>query len=309
MEARLSPMLAYSSQPFDSPEFVFEPKFDGTRCIAFLGEGIRLQNRRLVNITKRYPELSTLRGRVRAREAILDGEIVVLREGKPDFRSIQMREHAEEHKADMLSKIYPATYACFDLLYLDGQPLVDLPLRERKTRLREILEEGEEVMYVRHYEEKGKWLFERFRELGWEGIMGKRVESKYQIGRRSRDWLKIKALKTQDCVILGYTPGEGWREDTFGALAIGAYREGKLIFLGKVGTGFDEETLRELKRTLDGMRAEKPVEEEPPYPVIWVRPELVCEVRYVEITPDLKLRAPAFLRLKDKDPRECELEM
>ena len=308
MEARLSPMLAYSSEPFDSRDFVFEPKFDGARCLVFLGDGIRLQSRRLLNITKRYPELLTLRQRVRAREAILDGEIVVLREGKPDFRSIQVREHAEEHKADMLSKIYPATYACFDLLYLDGQPLVDLPLEERKKRLVEILEEGEELMYVRHYEERGKWLFERLRELGWEGIMGKRLGSSYQIGKRSRDWLKIKAFRTQDCVILGYTPGEGWRGDTFGALVIGAYKEGKLVFLGKVGTGFDEETLKELKRTLDGMRGEKPVEEEPPYPVVWVKPELVCEVRYVEITPDSKLRAPAFLRLKDKDPRECELE-
>jgi bifunctional non-homologous end joining protein LigD len=307
MEARLSPMLAYSSDPFDSPDFVFEPKFDGTRCIAFLGEGIRLQNRRLLNITRRYPELSSLRGRVRAREAILDGEVVVLREGKPDFRSIQVREHAEGHKAELLSKMYPATYACFDLLYLDGEPLVDLPLLERKRRLEEVLEGGEEVMYVRHFAERGRWLFEQFRERGWEGVMGKRSASTYQLGRRSRDWLKIKAFRTQDCVILGYTPGEGRRGETFGALALGAYREGRLVFLGKVGTGFDEEMLKELKRTLDGMRAEKPVEEEPPYPVVWVRPELVCEVRYVELTPDLKLRAPAFLRLKDKDPRECEL--
>ncbi len=307
MEARLSPMLAYSSDPFDSPEFVFEPKFDGTRCLAFVGEGLRLQNRRFLNIARRYPELSALRQRVRAREAILDGEIVVLREGRPHFPSLQIREHAAEGKEGMLSKIYPATYACFDLLYLDGEPLVGLQLLERKRRLREILEEGEEVMYVRHYEERGRWLFERMREAGWEGVMGKRSSSTYQLGKRSRDWLKIKAFRTQDCVILGYTPGEGKREETFGALVLGAFKEGRLILLGRVGTGFDEELLKELRKVLDGMRGERPVEEEPPYPVVWVRPELVCEVRYLEITSDLKLRAPSFLRLKDKDPRECEL--
>ncbi len=307
MEAKLKPMLAYpAARPFDSPDWVFEPKFDGTRCLAFVGERLRLQNRRLVDITRRYPELGGIRQRVRAREAIIDGEIVVLRGGKPDFNLIQTREQTEG-KADFLSKIYPASFACFDLIYLNGEPLIDSPLAERKKRLAEILDEGEEIFLVRHVTENGTLLFSRMTEEGWEGIMAKRAESRYQLGKRSRDWLKIKRTRTMDCVILGYTPGEGWREDYLGALVIGAYEHGKLTFLGKVGTGFSEPILRELKRKLDGIRGPKPVEAEPPYEVRWVKPELVCEVKYLEITKDRKLRAPSFVRLKDKDPRECEL--
>ncbi|MEM2289371.1 MAG: non-homologous end-joining DNA ligase [Candidatus Hadarchaeales archaeon] len=307
MEAKLSPMLAHSAEPFDSPEFVFEPKFDGTRCLAFVGEGLRLQNRRLLDITGRYPELAPMRKRVRAREAILDGEIVVMREGRPDFRLLQVREHGEARR-EILSGLYPASYACFDLLYQDGEPLVHLPLLERKRRLAEIIEEGEEIFLVRHYPERGRWLFQQFKERGWEGIMGKRASSTYQLGKRSRDWLKIKDFKTLDCVILGYTPGEGRREDTFGALVLGAYKDGRLIFVGRVGTGFDEPLLRELKERLDGMRGPKPIAEEIPLEVTWVRPELVCEVQYLEITPDLKLRAPSFRKLReDKEPAECEL--
>jgi bifunctional non-homologous end joining protein LigD len=139
--------------------------------------------------------------------------------------------------------------------------------------------------------------------------MAKRKQSTYQIGKRSRDWLKLKTVKTADVVIVGFTPGEGWRSEYFGALAIGAYRGDKLMFMGKLGTGFDEDSIRSISALLRIRTTDvKPVEEEPEYEVRWVRPELVCEVKFMEVTLDLKLRAPVFRRIRnDKAPEECEI--
>jgi bifunctional non-homologous end joining protein LigD len=309
MDRKIKPMLAHLAGPFDSEDFWFEWKFDGTRCICFVGEKLRLQNRRLMNITHRYPEL-TLEQDIDAKEAILDGEIVVLREGKPDFRALQTREHVgDKLRIELFSQTTPATLVAFDLLYLDGKPLIDLPLVERKAKLQEILTESPRILLSRHIETHGKRYFEEVVRLGLEGAMAKRKHSIYQIGKRSHDWLKLKATKTLDCVIVGYTPGEGWRSEYFGALALGAYREGKLEFMGKVGTGFDEALLKMLAPMLRGRETvTRPVDAEPPYEVRWVKPELVCEVRYMELTHELKLRAPSFRRLRfDKPPRECEV--
>lgn len=311
MDLKIKPMLACTAErPFDSEDFIFEPKWDGTRTICFLSGGkVRFQNRRLVNTTFRYPEL-TLGSDVDAGEAILDGEVVVLREGKPDFLALQAREHlGDELRIGLLSRLTPVTFMAFDLLYLDGRSLVDLPLMERKEKLREIVRESERILISRYVETHGERYFSEIAKLGLEGAMAKRKNSTYQIGRRSRDWLKLKATKTLDCVIIGYTPGEGRRSDYFGALLLGAYREGKLEFMGKVGTGFDEALLRELLPILKAREiVDKPIEAELPYEVRWVRPEIVCEVKYLELTPELRLRAPSFRRLRfDKPPEECEV--
>lgn len=309
MDKKIRPMLAQSSEAFDSEDFLWEPKWDGTRTIAFVGEKLRLQNRRLQDFTHRYPELK-LKEDIDAKEAILDGEIVVLREGKPDFRRLQTREHiGDETRTELLSKTTPATLMAFDLLYLNGELLIDRQLIERKKKLEEIVRESPRILISRHVETFGKRYFEEVRRMGLEGAMAKRKSSTYQIGKRSRDWLKVKAIKTLDCVIVGYTPGEGWRSEYFGALALGVYHEGKLEFIGKVGTGFDEESLRSLSPMLKARELKtKPVEAEPPYEVRWTKPELVCEVKYLELTPSLKLRAPSFRRLRfDKAPEECEV--
>jgi DNA ligase D-like protein (predicted ligase) len=310
MDLKIKPMLArMAERPFDSEDFIFEPKWDGTRTICFLSGGrVRFQNRRLIDTTYRYPEL-TLGRDVDAREAILDGEVVVLREGKPDFTALQTREHVgDELRIELLARLIPVTFMAFDLLYLDGRPLVDLQLMERKERLQEIVRESGRILISRHVETHGERYFSEVVELGLEGAMAKRRNSTYQIGRRSRDWLKLKATKTLDCVIIGYTPGEGWRSGYFGALLLGAYREGKLEFMGKVGTGFDEALLKDLTPILKAREvAARPIEVELPYEVRWVRPEIVCEVKYLELTPELRLRAPSFRRLRfDKPPEECE---
>jgi len=309
MDRKIRPMLAHIAEPFDSKDFTFELKFDGSRTLAFVGEKLRLQNRRLLNITHRYPELK-LKDDVNAREAILDGEIVVTKDGKPDFGMLQTREHVgDELRIELLSQTTPATFIAFDLLYLDGKPLVDLPLMERRAKLEEIMAESPRLLLSRYVETHGRRYFEEVAKLGLEGAMAKRKQSTYQIGKRSRDWLKLKAIKTADVVVVGFTPGEGWRSGYFGALAIGAYRGGKLEFMGKVGTGFNESLLKSISSLLKIRTTDvKPVEAEPPYGVRWVKPELVCEVKFMEVTPDMKLRAPVFRRLRfDKGPEECEV--
>jgi DNA ligase D-like protein (predicted ligase) len=309
MSRKIKPMLAHSADPFDSEDFWFEWKFDGTRCICFAGEKLRLQNRRLLDITYRYPELA-LKEDLNAREAILDGEIVVFREGKPDFTTLQTREHVgDELRIELLARAMPATFVAFDLLYLDGKPLVNLSLAERKAKLQEVVRESSRIVISRHVETYGRKYFEETVKLGLEGAMAKRIKSTYQLGKRSRDWLKLKAKRTLDCVILGYTPGEGWRAKYFGALVLGAYREGKLEYVGKVGTGFDEKTLESITPLLRTREtATRPMDTELVEEVCWVKPELVCKVEFLQLTHDFKLRAPSFKGLRfDKPAKECEL--
>ncbi len=310
----ISPMLARlgSEKDLDRPGFVWEPKLDGTRAIVYRREEeIRILNRRRRWIEGRYPELSGMHESILADPCILDCEIVVLdREGKPDFQLLQLREQQENPlRIELLSRMYPAVAFAFDILLAGGEWLKDLPLAERKRRLTETVREGGRLRLCLHTED-GRRLWETVKGMGLEGVVGKRLTSTYQEGRRSDDWVKVKAFRTMDCVIVGYTPGEGERSRYFGALALAAYRQGRLVFLGKVGTGFDEETMRVLSGRLARMETDrKPVDETPPYEVRWVEPRLVCEVRYLELTDDLKLRAPAFLRLReDKPPEECVLE-
>lgn len=311
MDRTIRPMLAQKAEPFDSEDFIYEPKFDGTRAIAFVGEKTRLQNRRLLNITARYPELE-LSEQLKAKEAVLDGEIVVLEKGKPDFRALQTREHTDkELRIELLSKRMPATFMGFDLLYLDGRHLVSRSLMERREKLNEIVVEGANFLLVEYAEKYGKRYFEEIVKRGLEGAMAKRKSSTYQIGKRSWDWLKLKNIKTMDCVILGYTLGEGWRKPYFGALVLGAYHGDKLVYVGRVGTGFDEETLKWLTDLVKSKETcEKPIDLVKPYEIRWLKPELVCEVKFMEFTPSLKLRAPSFKGIRtDKAPEECRLDM
>ncbi len=311
---KIKPMLAYSlPEPFDSEEYFFELKFDGTRCIAFIRDKkVKLQNRRLLDITRRYPELHTIYKNLDAREAILDGEIVVLSEGVPDFNKLQYREHAEdEFKVKLLSDLIPAFYIVFDILFLNGSKLTEKTLEERKMLIENNLVEGERIIISSYVKKYGKKLFKEAINKGFEGIMAKHIESKYIIGERSKYWLKIKKKRTLDCIICGYTEGEGLRKDYFGSLILGCYRKGKLSHVGQVGTGFDEGLLRILKKKLDAISTPEPPFSKIPKigrKVKWVLPTLVCEVEFLEFTKDGKLRSPIFRRLRsDKSPEECEI--
>ncbi len=296
------------TDPFDSDDCVYEVKWDGTRVIAFLDKGRKFQNRRLRDIAYRYPEIQPrVRGRV-----VLDGEIVVLRQGKPDFSLLQQREHAgDELKAALLAKEWPATFVVFDILHWEDQSLLRMPLQERRRFLEEVLEPGGNVYLSEEIRGQGVAFFQAAKEKGLEGIMAKRLDSPYEPGKRVPYWMKIKTYNALDCVVCGLTEGMGWRSDLFGALVLGAYSDGKLHFLGKVGTGFDERMMREiadLSRPLVGRCpfAEKPKVE--PAVRAWLKPRLVCEVKYLEFTQEGRLRAPVFLRLRPGvEPEDCVL--
>jgi bifunctional non-homologous end joining protein LigD len=311
---KIAPMLAAAAdEPFDSPEFTYEAKWDGVRTIAFVDGGeVRLQTRNLLDCTRQYPEGTQIAEALTgAYQAIVDGEIVALDEkGVPSFQRLQPRMHvSDEATVRKLRRSTPVIYQVFDLLYADGEDLTRKPLRERLRRLDEAITPMGAIRRSEGFVGTGVALFEAAKEQGIEGIIAKRLDSIYQPGARSPAWVKVKAMRTMDCVIGGWTAGQGGRASTLGALLLGVYRDGKLEPVGHVGTGFDERTLRDLLATLQ--RHESPTS---PFasvprtnqPARWCMPELVCEVEYTEITRDGTLRHPTYRGLRpDVDPREC----
>lgn len=318
-EEKISPMLAFSSESFSSPNFLFEIKIDGSRVICYIDKEkkeVKLLNRRNLYIQNKYPELRDVWKDVDAKKVVLDSEICVFKKGKPDFYALAEREHVgEKIRIDILSKILPATLIVFDILYKDGKDLINLPLMERKKILEQTVKESERVLLSRYVIERGEEFFRECKKKGLEGIMAKRLDSKYEVGKRSKNWLKIKFLKTLDCVVIGYTKGEGWREKYFGALVLACFHQGKLKYVGRCGTGLDKKGYAELTEELKKLRIDEcPLEEKPKLPsdliVNWVKPKLICEVKFMEITKDLQLRAPAFVRLRsDKNLEDCILEI
>jgi bifunctional non-homologous end joining protein LigD len=311
--SKIAPMLAAAAdEPFDSPDFIYEPKWDGVRTIAFVDGGeVRLQTRNLLDCTKQYPEATqAAEALTGAYHAILDGEIVALDpNGVPSFQRLQPRMHvSDESTVRKLRKSTPVIYQVFDILYADGEDLTRKPLRDRLRRLDEALTPMGSIRRSEGFPGTGVALFEAAREQGLEGIVAKRLDSIYQPGARSPAWVKIKAFRTMDCVIGGWTEGQGGRTKTLGALLLGVYRDGKLQPVGHVGTGFDERTLRDLLAILQEHESPTPPFATKPrtnQPARWCLPELVCEVEYVEITRDGTLRHPTYRGLRpDVDPRE-----
>jgi bifunctional non-homologous end joining protein LigD len=310
---KIAPMLSASAdEPFDSPDFTYEPKWDGVRTIAFVDGGeVRLQTRNLLDCTKQYPEATqAAEALTGAYQAILDGEIVALDEkGVPSFQRLQPRMHvSDESTVRKLRKSTPVIYQVFDILYADGEDLTRKSLRERLRRLDEALTPMGPIRRSEGFPGTGVALFEAAREQGIEGIVAKRLDSIYQPGARSPAWVKIKAFRTMECVIGGWTAGQGGRTKTLGALLLGVYRDGKLQPVGHVGTGFDERTLRDLLKILEEHESPtSPFATQPRtnQPARWCLPELVCEVEYAEITRDGTLRHPTYRGLRpDVDPRE-----
>ncbi len=313
-ERNIRPMLAQTSDPFDSEQHVFEPKWDGMRCIAYLKDGkVELQNRNLRNVTKSYPELETIANNVKSNRVVLDGEIVILDKGLPSFELLQYRFGANNPiQIRMLSRKTPTTYIVFDLLHLNGQDLVNGSLIDRRQKLAKIVSNGPHMLLSQYVSTHGKSYFKNALKLGFEGAMAKKADSAYQIGTRSEDWLKLKQVKTLDCIVAGYTVGAGLRSSSFGALVLAAYeRNGKLIHLGNVGTGFTDALIRRLMKLLKSLQTKTktvPGEVKAPAPVKWVKPQLVVEVGYMNMTRDRKLRLPRFERFRfDKTPSECVL--
>ncbi len=316
----IHPMLAATAtKPFDDPNWLFEIKWDGYRAVAFIEDGsLRLVSRTQNDLTKQFPELHDLPRFVRAKRAILDGEIVALDDqGRPSFSLMQQRTGFRPGKHRLPGRQgVPIIYYAFDLLYLDGKDLRRVGLEQRKQQLQSVIENSAVVHFSDHYPEKGITLFEAARQRGLEGIVAKKRSSTYD-EKRSGEWLKIKITTSQECVIGGYTDPEGSREH-FGALVLGLYdKQDRLVHVGQVGTGFDQKTLKEIGDRLRPLATKNnPFHGEVAAlrKVHFVRPELVAEIKFSEWTHEtaeggMKLRAPVFMGLRaDKSPEECRLE-
>lgn len=313
MPARLEPMLAVlSGNPFSHPDWLFEIKWDGVRALAWIKSGkLELQARSGINITACYPDLADLTRRFRATEAILDGEIVILdQRGRSDFERLQSRMHVARPSAALLRQA-PVTYYLFDLLYCDGYDLRAVQLIERKQLLKRLLEPGDPFRYADHVIEKGRELFELAKQQGLEGIVGKQLHSIYEPGTRSPAWVKLKITAELDAVVGGWTAPRGSREH-FGALLVGLYQGEALRFIGGVGTGFTEQSQREVFKHLERLRTGRcPFDKTPETKekAVWVKPELVVRVKYGNWTEEQRLRAPVFMGLRDDvDPDDCRFE-
>jgi bifunctional non-homologous end joining protein LigD len=308
-------------EPFDNDDWLFEIKWDGYRAIAFIeGDSLRLVSRNQNDLTKAYPELQEIPQHVRARTAILDGEIVALDEqGRPSFGLMQRRTGVGEggRRIRRTREDIPVMYYVFDLLYLDGYNLMRVDLEKRKELLASILAPGDCLKFSDHYVGRGVDLFRAAAERGLEGIVAKQRRSCY-LPKRSQEWLKIKITRRQECVIGGYTDPRGSREN-FGSLVLGLYDEkDRLIHVGHAGSGFTGKSHAEMWQRLERLKVAKSPffgKVESTRPVHYVRPELVAEIKFTEWTHEgesgtVKMRAPVFQGLRfDKKPEECRFEI
>jgi DNA ligase D-like protein (predicted ligase) len=291
-------MQAVSAEaPFSSDEYLFEVKWDGLRCLLFVEPDgrLRLQDRALGDITSQLPELRDIARQV-APGTVLDGELVATdQEGRPDYPALRRRLASGDHEPSSAALAYLA----FDALYVSGRPLLRQPLMRRKARLQRAVTGGGHLFVPQHIEREGVELFEACLERGLEGVMAKHRDSTYVPGQRSPFWLKVKAIKGDDFVVLGSTYGaEG---EPFGALLVGYYEGGRLLPCGSVGGGFDEESLGALTRELDRLATETcPLTPAPVLtaPVRWCSPQLVVSIRYSEWAADGTLRFPIFNGLR-----------
>jgi bifunctional non-homologous end joining protein LigD len=298
--------LAQELPPGD--DWVYEVKWDGYRALGYVrGGDARLVSRNGNDLTARFPDVAkALAKAARSPECVVDGEVCALDEnGRPSFSAMQQGKSGT-----------PLVYEVFDLLEVDGVPVVDLPLLERRERLEALIDKRQKTVQVSGFFDDGEALLEAATEQGLEGVMAKRPASRYAEGRRTRDWLKVKTHGRQEFVICGWTKGQGRRAGRFGSLVLGAYRGDELSWVGNCGTGFKEHDIDELLAKLEPLRTDtSPFKEIPKMPkvrkgdVVWAKPKLVCEVEFAEWTHDGHLRAPSFQGLRDDKPaREVRRE-
>jgi bifunctional non-homologous end joining protein LigD len=317
MPEKITPMLAspIDNLPKDDAAYGYEIKWDGVRAIAYVKGGrLRLQSRNLLDITAQYPELREMAEALGSTEAIIDGEIVALNdEGRPDFGVLQHRMGVTKpNDVKRRMRDTPVLYFAFDLLYLHGRTLTERTYRERRELLADLTFDGPYWKTPPYHAGDGQVMLDSSKAQGLEGVVAKRLDSPYVPGRRTAHWLKVKNQRTEEFIIGGWTPGEGNRSNTIGALLLGYYdiddNPGGLTYVGKVGTGFTEKFLRELLAKLQKLETDDSpfiAGGKPPAGSRFVRPELVGEIVFTEFTHDKNLRHPSFKRLRpDKGPDE-----
>lgn len=301
----IKPMLiGAEGAAFDSEDYLYELKLDGERCIAYLdADGTDLRNKRNIKMLPKVPELSQIHQQVTTR-CILDGELAVIHNGKPDFFLIQKRSMmSNPMKIELESQRHPACYTAFDILYYDDHPVTDLPLTERKKLLEGVIrEESARFARSRHIEGQGIDFYRLAEAQDLEGIVAKRRDSRYYFDKRTKDWIKCKNLKDSDYVVCGYIP----KENSMTSIILGQYRGSRLVYKGHVTVGVGGEAFRTI-RQLSCVKQPPMAVPEGNENAIWVQPELVCTVKYMMKTESGSLRQPVFKGLRDdKSPEECK---
>lgn len=299
----ISPMLiGAEGEAFDSPDYLYELKLDGVRCLAYVGDGKTvLCNKRNLLVSPIYPELSGIHQQVKGR-CILDGELVVIVDGKPQFAEMQRRAlMSDPFKIELTASKHPVSFTAFDLLYQDGKDLTGKPLVERKERLIKAVRENDRIAVSRAIEGCGMALYAITENQGLEGVVAKRKNSLYYQGKRTKDWIKCKHLLDDDFVICGYI------HKSAGAvsLVLGQKRGEELVYKGHVTLGVSRTDFCKIEAM--------PVISESPFPVdgenkqaVWIEPSLVCAVKFMERTANGGLRQPVYKGLRDdKRPEDC----
>ncbi len=302
---KIKPMLAKRvEEPFDKEGWIFEVKWDGYRAITEIENGkIEIYSRNGLDFSASYIPVVKALEKLKKNDLVLDGEIVALKGGKPDFHTLQ---DYHKHEAQLV-------YAIFDLLYLNGKDLRDLPLIQRKEKLRKILPKKDNILlFSEHVETHGKKFFETMRKKHMEGMMAKEASSKYLENVRSPSWLKIKNVEEQEAIIIGFTEPRGGRK-FMGALVLGAYINKKLTYIGHSGGGFTESELKEIVSKLKKVKTETPTVKEKikiNSLITWVKPVYVCQVKFTEWTQDGRMRHPIYAGLRlDKKAKEVVREV
>lgn len=305
-------MLATSGDLPQGPAWAFELKWDGVRALADIAVGgLRVTSRNGLDVTGGYPELAGLGGGLE--DALLDGEIVAMVDGRPSFAALQTRMHVRGIQVPTLATAVPVTLLIFDVLRLYGVDLCARPYAERRATLERLALDGPHWTVPPSFDD-GPATVAASREQGLEGVVAKRLTSTYRPGQRSRDWVKVKHTRTQDVVVGGWKPGEGGRRGRLGSLLIGTYDGDRLMFAGHAGSGLTGEVIEELGRTLAPLRRDSsPFANEVPAPqaraAVWCEPVVVVEVRFTGWTPDGRIRHPVFRRVRlDVEPNEVTRE-
>lgn len=299
----IKPMLiGAESDAFDSPDYLYELKLDGERCIAYLDpSGTDLRNKRNIKMLPKVPELTDIHKQVRCR-CILDGELAIIQNGKPDFYLIQRRSMMTDPlKIQVDSQLHPACFTAFDILYYEDHPVTDLPLVERKKLLEQaVTKETAGFAVSRYIEEHGVAFYQLAEQQELEGIVAKRKHSRYYFDKRTKDWIKCKFLKDADYVICGYVR----RPASMTSIILGQYRGARLIYKGHVSLGISSDSYQ---RILSVPHTENPFPDwDNDGNTVWIQPILVCTVKYMMKTASGSLRQPVFKGLRDdKLPEEC----
>ena len=296
IDKNIDPMLLYETEPFDSDEHIFELKLDGIRCIAYIEpKSVVLQNKRHKDVTDIYPELSDMKKCVKKR-VILDGELVVLIDGKPNFYALQKRSlMSDEFRIKLAAKNDPVQFVAYDILYLDGKDLTVKPLMERKEMLNKAVTEGHGLSISRYIEKTGIAFFELAKQEKLEGIVAKKKDGLYHIGKRTHDWVKIKVMQDEDLFVCGYQPDENGNVKD---LILGYYDDNdKLQCRGKVYLGVSESD-----RKITGEFAKKNTVKRPWFEkyknAVWLKPELIGTAHFMNETENGGMRQPVWKGLR-----------